>query len=155
MSAPLPFPIRHPCPPGACICDQEAMLDDPHADLRILRLTREEERKLLARLEAVASYNDLRHMQQRMVEQLGITVTITPSARGVRTVRGLSIRVEEQRGLCRRTRQNIPSAIRKCLENNEAIAFAIVDAHDLLALTQAQLHVAADDPDAATSPREP
>lgn len=131
------------------------MLDDPQADLRILRLTREEERKLLARLETIASYNDLRHMQQRMVEQLGIVVTITPSARGVRTVRGLSIKVEEQRGLCRRTRQNIPSAIRKCLENNEAIAFAIVDAHDLLAPTQAQLQAATDDPADPSSLPEP
>lgn len=130
------------------------MLDDPQADLRILRLTREEEKKLLARLEAITSYGDLRHMQQRMHEQLGIAVTITPSARGVRTVRGLSIRVEEQRGLCRKTRQNIPSAIRKCLENNETIAFAIVDAHDLLAPTQAELQATPDKAHASTSHRK-
>lgn len=75
-------------------------------------------------------------MQQRMQEQLGIVLTITPSTRGVRTVRGLNIRLEEQRGLCRKTRQTIPAAIRRCLENNQALAFAIVDAHDLLAPTQ-------------------
>lgn len=138
MPAAIPFRVRHPCPPGACVCDQEAMLDDPQADLRILKLTRAEEKKLLARLEAVDSYSDLCHMQQRMHEQLGIAVTITPSARGVRTVRGLNIRVAEQRGLCRKTRQGIPAAIRKCLENNESIAFAIVDAHGLLAPTQTQ-----------------
>jgi len=121
------------------------MLDDPQADLRILRLTREEEKKLLLRLESMQSYQDLCRMQQRMHEQLGIDLTITPSDRGVRTVRGLNIRIQEQRGLCKKTRQSIPAAIRKCLENNEAIAFAIVDAHGLLAPTQAQLQLS-DDP---------
>ena len=120
------------------------MLDDPQADLRILRLTREEEKKLLLRLESMQSYQDLCRMQQRMHEQLGIDLTITPSDRGVRTVRGLNIRIQEQRGLCKKTRQSIPAAIRKCLENNEAIAFAIVDAHGLLAPTQAQLQLSED-----------
>ena len=120
------------------------MLDDPQADLRILRLTREEEKKLLLRLESMQSYQDLCRMQQRMHEQLGIDLTITPSDRGVRTVRGLNIRIQEQRGLCKKTRQSIPAAIRKCLENNEAIAFAIVDAHGLLAPTQAQLQLSDD-----------
>ena len=118
------------------------MLDDPHADLRILRLTSDEERKLLLRLETMQSYQDLCHMQQRMRDQLGIDVTITPSERGVRTVRGLDIRIQELRGMCKKTRQTIPAAIRKCLANNETIAFAIVDAHGLLAPTQAQLQSA-------------
>lgn len=120
------------------------MRDDPQADLRILRLTRDEEKKLLLRLESMQSYQDLCRMQQRMHEQLGIDLTITPSDRGVRTVRGLNIRIQEQRGLCKKTRQSIPAAIRKCLENNEAIAFAIVDAHGLLAPTQAQLQLSDD-----------
>ena len=136
MSGPFPLPIRQPCPPGACQCDHEALRADVHADQRILRLTREEEKKLLAHLESMRTYQDLQHMQQRMQEQLGIVLTITPSTRGVRTVRGLNIRLEEQRGLCRKTRQTIPAAIRRCLENNQALAFAIVDAHDLLAPTQ-------------------
>ena len=38
MNAP-PFPIRTGCPPGACICGRDALLEDPRADLRILRLT--------------------------------------------------------------------------------------------------------------------
>ena len=28
--------IRQPCPPGACICEREQLLDTPGADLRIL-----------------------------------------------------------------------------------------------------------------------
>jgi hypothetical protein len=51
----LPYPIRTECPPGACVCNREALLAAPDADLRILRLTREEEKKLLARIEAVDS----------------------------------------------------------------------------------------------------
>lgn len=133
------IPIRHPCPPGACVCDQEQLLADANADRRILHLTRDEEKRLLARLEAIQSYADLQHMRQRMQEQLGISMIIAPSARGVRTISGISIRLEEQRGLCRKTREAIPAAIRRCLKNNETIAFAILDAHDLLRPTQAAL----------------
>lgn len=135
MPAPFLFPIRNPCPPGACICDHEGMLEDKQADLRILQLTQKEEKILLSRLENIESYAELRRMQQRMQEQLGIVLTITPSSRGVRTIRGLSIKLADQRGLCRKTRQNIPAAIRRCLEKNTALAFAIVDAHGLLAST--------------------
>ncbi|WP_188380394.1 hypothetical protein [Oxalicibacterium faecigallinarum] len=153
MSATITFPVRNPCPPGACVCELEAMLDDPSADLRVLRLTREEEKKLLLRLESLQSYQELVRMQQRMHEQLGIAVTITPSERGVRTVRGINIQIQDQRGLCKKTRQTIPAAIRKCLEKNEAIAFAIVDAHGLLAPTQAQLQ--SPDPASADLPHDP
>ncbi len=38
-----PFPIRTECPPGACTCRREELLADPNADIRVLRLTREEE----------------------------------------------------------------------------------------------------------------
>lgn len=127
-----PSSTRHPCPPGTCICDQEELRNDPHADLRILRLTREEEKKLLERLETMQTYADLLHMQQRMHEQLGLTLNITPSTRGVRTIRGLIITLIEQRGLCRKTRQSIPAAIRKCIERQPSIAYELLDAHDLL-----------------------
>lgn len=136
MSGSFPLPIRQPCPSGACECNHDALRADTGADQRILRLTREEEKKLLAHLENMRTYEDLQRMQQRMQEQLGIVLTITPSARGVRTVRGLNIRLEEQRGLCRKTRQSVPAAIRRCLESNQALAFALVDAHDLLGTTQ-------------------
>ena len=42
--------IRQPCPPGACDCDREQLLQTPGADARILTLTRQEEKKLIARL---------------------------------------------------------------------------------------------------------
>ena len=126
------FPIRKECPPGACICDRNALLNNPQADTRILKLTREEESKLIARLEMLSSLADLKKIENRMREQLGIVLTITPSAREVRTLRGISIQLQEQPGLCRKTRQAIPAAIRRCLEKSPDIAYAILDAHDLL-----------------------
>jgi len=127
------FPIRKECPPGACDCAREQLLDDPQADLRILRLTKEEEKRLVERIEAIASYAELMRIGQRLQEQLGITVSILPSANEVRTVRGFQIELEPVPGLCRKTRQAIPAAIRRCLDTHPPIAFAILNAHDLLA----------------------
>lgn len=133
MPQALPFPIRTECPPGACTCDRERLLQAPQGDARILRLTREEEKKLLARLENIADYADLRHMQERLRANLGIMLTIAPATEEVRTIRGgIGIRLAEQPGLCRKTRQAIPAAIRRCLEQRPEIAYAILDAHDLL-----------------------
>lgn len=131
MLQPVPFPIRTECPPGACICDRDELLNNPDGDFRVLRLTREEEKKLVARIEAVTTYADLKHIQERMEAQLGLVLQITPSLREVRTVRGFSIQVAERPGLCRKIRQSVPTAVRKCLENNPAIVYAILDAHDL------------------------
>lgn len=128
----IPFPIRKECPPGACTCDRDDLLKDPCGDLRILRLTAEDEKKLIARIENIFSYADLRHIEERMQAQLGIVLQITPSSREVRTVRGFSIQLAERPGLCRKTRQSIPAAIRRCLEKNPDIAYAILNAHDLL-----------------------
>jgi hypothetical protein len=50
----------------------------------------------------------------------------------VRTVRGISIQLVPRPGLCKKTRQLIPAAIRRCLEKHPEIAYAILDAHDLL-----------------------
>jgi hypothetical protein len=137
MLQPAPFPIRTECPPGACICDRERLLSDPHADIRVLRLTREEEKKLVARIENISSYGDLKNIEERMQAQLGIAVRITPSIHGVRTVRGLSIQLDQRAGLCKKIRQSIPAAIRRCLEKNPDIVYAILNAHDLLGLRQA------------------
>lgn len=134
MDAP-PFPIRTGCPPGACICGRDALLEDARADLRILRLTREEEKRLIARLESLASLEDLQRMEQRMFEQLGIVLTVTPSANEVRTTRGITIQVAEQPGLCRKTRQAIPAAIRRSMEARPEIAYALLNARDLLSGT--------------------
>jgi hypothetical protein len=132
MFQPVPFPIRTECPPGACTCNRDNLLSDPHGDIRILQLTKEEEKKLIARIENISSYADLRHLQERMQTLLGAVLLITPSSREVRTVRGISIQFEERPGLCRKTRQSIPAAVRKCLERNPEIVYAILDAHDLL-----------------------
>lgn len=128
----FPFPIRKECPPGACICERDRLLDDPQGDLRILRLTSEEEKRLIARIEGISSYADLRHVEERMQTQLGIVLQISPSIHEVRTVRGFNIQLVERPGLCRKTRQSIPAAVRRCLERNPDIAYAILNAHDLL-----------------------
>lgn len=124
--------IRQPCPPGACNCGRERMLDIPGTDLRILSLSRPEEKRLLDRLENIQSLTDLEHMQRRMYEQLGIRLEITPSFNEVRTMRGISIQIDELPGLCRKTRQSIPAAIRRGLEKRPEIAYKLLDAHDLL-----------------------
>jgi len=125
-------PLRSPCPPGACICGRNPLLETPGADLRILRLTREEEKRLLARLEMLKDLNDLKHLQQRMFEQLGIRVDVAPGFNEVRTMRGIAIQIDELPGLCRKTRAAIPAAIRRGLENHPEIAFELLNAHDLL-----------------------
>lgn len=128
----MPFPIRQPCPPGACICGRERLLDDPAADLRVLRLTRQEEKRLLERLENLQSLDDLEHMQRRLYEQLGIRLHVAPGFNEVRTMRGIAIQLDDQLGLCRKTRQSIPAAIRRGLEKRPEIAWRLLDAHDLL-----------------------
>ncbi|WP_407297270.1 hypothetical protein [Stutzerimonas zhaodongensis] len=126
-------PIRQPCPPAACICGREHMLDTPNLnELRILRLTRQEENRLLARLEHIEDLADLERMQQRMYEQLGIRVHIEPGLNEVRSMRGIRIDIADLPGLCRKTRQSIPAAIRRGLERRPEIAFGLLNAHDLL-----------------------
>ena len=39
--------LRQPCPPGASVCNREQLLEAPGADLRILQLTRQQEKILL------------------------------------------------------------------------------------------------------------
>ena len=125
-------PIRQPCPPGACDCGRDPLLDTPGADVRILFLTRAEEKHLIERLENLQSLSDLERLQQRMYEQLGIRVEITPGFNEVRTMRGIGIAIGELPGLCRKTRQSIPAAIRRGLEKRPEIAYELLNANDLL-----------------------
>lgn len=126
------LPIRSPCPPGACICDRDRLLETPGTDMRILCLTRQEEKRLLERLENIASLSDLEHLQRRMFEQLGIRLAVAPGFNEVRSMRGIAIDIAELPGMCRKTRSAIPAAIRRGLEKNPEIAYALLNAHDLL-----------------------
>ena len=47
-------------------------------------------------------------------------------------MRGIRMRFEEQPGLCRKTRRAIPAAIRRGLEKRPEVAYALLNAHDLL-----------------------
>ncbi len=125
------LPIRSPCPPGACTCDREQLLQLPGTAARILLLTRQEEKRLLERLENIQSLEDLEHMQRRLHEQLGIRVEIAPGFNEERSMRGIGIHIDDLPGLCRKTRQAIPAAIRRGLEKHPEIAYRLLDAHDL------------------------
>ena len=125
-------PIRQPCPPGACDCGRDPLLETPGADVRILFLTRAEEKRLVERLENLQSLQDLEHLQRRMFEQLGIRVAIAPGFNEVRTMRGIGIHIDELPGLCRKTRAAIPAAIRRAMEKRPQIAFELLNANDLL-----------------------
>ena len=107
-------PPLQPCPPGACVCERER-LEAPGADRRILLLTRQEEQRLAARLEALRSTGRPGTPAAGMEEQLGIRLRIAPAFGEVRSMRGIRMRFEEQPGLCRKTRQAIPAAIRRGL----------------------------------------
>jgi len=129
----LAAPIRPECPPGACVCGLGALLHAPAGDLRVLRLTRTEEKKLILRLENLSSLEDLRCMQQRMWEQLGVHISIGLSPNGVHSLRGITILVHEQPGLCRKTRQAISAAIKKSMEQRPQIAWQLLDEGGLFA----------------------
>ena len=128
-----PFPLRTECPPGTCVCGRDALLQAPEGDLRILRLTRAEEKKLLERLESIASLADLRHMQERLEQQLGVRLAITLSPHEVRSLRGVAIGVLDQPGLCRKTRQAIPAAIKKSMDQRPEITYALLNEGGLFA----------------------
>ena len=126
-----PLPIRNPCPPGVCDCGLEQLPQAANADLRVLMLNRKEEKRLLERLENIQSLDDLKLMQQRMHQQLGIQITVAPGFNEVRSMRGIAIQIDELPGLCRKTRQAIPAAIRRGLEKQPQIAYDLLNAHDL------------------------
>ena len=120
-------PLSTECPPGTCVCGRDAVLQAPDGDLRILLLTRAEEKKLIERLENIASLADLRHLQNRMEQQLGLRLSITPGPQEVRTLRGIAILVLEQPGLCRKTRQAIPAAIKKGMDQRPEITYELLN----------------------------
>jgi hypothetical protein len=128
------FPLRTECPPGACVCERDRLLGEPDADLRPLRLTRMEEQKLIERIEGIASYEELKRLQERIRSNLGVELKITPSPKEVRTVRGIVILLEDRPGLCKKVRQSIPAAVRKALERHPEITYAILDANDLFGM---------------------
>jgi hypothetical protein len=128
------FPLRTECPPGACVCDRDRLLAEPDADLRPLRLTRMEEQRLLERIEGIASYEELKRLQERIRTNLGVELKITPGPNEVRTLRGILIVLEDRPGLCKKVRQSIPAAVRKALDRHPEITYAILDSHDLFGL---------------------
>ncbi|PLY43810.1 hypothetical protein CSZ94_07410 [Janthinobacterium sp. ROICE36] len=127
------FEVRKECPPQLCDCERERLLDDAQADLAILRLNLREEKRLLAHIEGIATYAQLQKLQLLLKKNLGVELQIAPGSGEVRSVRGFQIRLQEQPGLCRKTRAAIPAAVRRCLAAHPEIAFAILNDNDLLA----------------------
>lgn len=130
--AQLPFPIRNECPPGACVCGRDELLADANGDFRPLRITRQEEQRLIARIERISTFEELRHVQELIRSHIGAELRIQPGPNEVKTVRGIIIVFEEKPGLCKKLRQNVPAAIRRCLDKNPDITYALLNAHDLL-----------------------
>ena len=56
------MPIRKECPPGACVCQRELLIEDPSADKRILMLTQEQEKRLIERIGRVGETFDPNRM---------------------------------------------------------------------------------------------
>jgi hypothetical protein len=132
------FPLRTECPPGACVCERDRLLADAErdagVDLRPLRLTRMEEQKLIERIEGIATFEELRRLQDRIRTNLGVELKIAPGPNEVRTVRGIVILLEDRPGLCKKVRQSIPAAVRKALDRHPEITWAILDANDLFGM---------------------
>lgn len=128
---PPSFPIRVECPPGACVCERERLLADPEADLRVLRLTRADELRLIERIERIDSYADLVRVQGLIAAQLGVVLRVEPGLNEVRTVRGILVTIDARPGLCKKIRQSLPAAVRRTLEARPHIIYAILDANDL------------------------
>lgn len=124
--------LRAPCPPGICTCEREAVLADPGADARALLLNRQEEQRLLERLEAIASTAELQRLQQRLQEQLGIRLEVRPGPGEVRSARGMLIELQPRPGLCRKLHQSIPAAVRRGLAQHPDVLFQLLNANDLL-----------------------
>jgi hypothetical protein len=124
-------PLRTECPPGACVCGRDRLLGEAGADLRPLRLTRMEEQKLIERIEAMTTFDELKRLQDRIRDNLGVELKIAPGPKEVRTLRGIVIVLEDRPGLCKKVRQSVPAAVRKVLERHPEIAYAILHAHDL------------------------
>jgi len=124
------------------VCQREELLCHAQEDAtveaaRVLLLTHEEEKRLLQRLENLGSLADLRHMQQRMQQQLGLRLEIGTASAEVRSLRGITILVCEQPGLCRKTRQAIPAAIKKSMERRPQIAWDLLDEGGLFSAVMA------------------
>ena len=125
------MPLRVECPPGACVCERERVLADPAADQRPLLITRQQEQKLIERIERIDSYADLQHVQTLIHKNVGTELRIAPGPNEVRTVRGIVIVLEERPGLCKKIRQSVPAAVRRRLVERPEIAWAILDADGL------------------------
>lgn len=124
--------LRHHCPPALCNCGLADLAANPQADLRVLRLTQAEEKKLIAHIDAIDSYPQLLRVGEKLHQQLGLTLQLAPGPNEVRTVRGIVVQLAAHPGLCRKTRQNVAAAVRRCLERHPDICYQLLDSHDLL-----------------------
>jgi hypothetical protein len=123
--------MRTECPPGACVCGRKELLAAPDGDLRPLRIDRKEEQRLIERIERIADYDDLKRVQALIGKHIGAQLRIEPGPNEVKTVRGIIVVLEERPGLCKKLRQSVPAAVRRCLERKPQIIYALLDAHDL------------------------
>lgn len=127
------LPRRTPCPPGACTCKRDTVLVSTLSEQRILLLTQEEETQLVGRLQQVQTLAELRQLQQRMLDQLGLSLYIGAGSQNTQGLRGLHIELTPIPGLCRKARRTLPAAVRSCIERHPEIAYALLDEGSLFA----------------------
>lgn len=134
-------PLRAPCPPALCDCGLAQCLANPGsapvdftpANYPVLHLNRAEELRLIRHLEGLQTLSDLHRTLYKMQEQIGVTVDIPPHQNGVRHVRGLEITVQPQPYLCRKTRQSLPAAIRRAMQQHPQMLYDLLDSSGLFA----------------------
>lgn len=73
-------------------------------------------------MENLQSLGDLEKLQQPMHEQLGIRLAVAYGVNEVRSMRGIRIEIGTLPRLCRKTRQTLPTAIRRGLENTRRLS---------------------------------
>jgi hypothetical protein len=113
------------------VCGREQLLADPNGDFRPLRIDRKEEQRLIERIERIDSYADLKKVQALIEKNVGAALRIEPGPNEVKTVRGIIIVLEDRPGVCKKLRQSVPAAVRRCLDRQPEIVYALLDAHDL------------------------
>ena len=94
---------RTECPPGACVCDRDALLQDPRPTPAAAAHPREKKAPAAAAWSRSPAWLTCAACRDRM-DSNSASADHRPGPNEVRTLRGITILVHEQRGLCRKTR---------------------------------------------------
>ena len=126
----LPRPSASPARPGACVCERER-LEAPGADRRIL-LPDPPGRAAPGRPPgSPAAWKTTEHLR-RMEEQLGIRLRIAPAFGECAACAASACASRSSRGSAARPARRFPPPSAAALEKRPEVAYALLNAHDLL-----------------------